>query len=82
MDCERVKELEAELVEANEAVDALHDLLREAKVERDICYKALKRIWKEWCGSLTANDPNAEGYDTLQMVKAAVEAVERRKKGD
>jgi hypothetical protein len=44
-----------------------------------ICYQALKRVWDEWRDSTNANDPEAEGYDTLRAVRAAVEAVERRK---
>lgn len=37
---------------------------------------ACKAIWNDWGDSLNATDPEAEGYATLQLVKAAIAKAE------
>ncbi len=34
--------------------------------------EALESVWADWGNSNNANDPDANGYETLQKVKAAL----------
>lgn len=36
--------------------------------------EAIQSVWDDWSGSNNATDPDADGYDTLQKVKSALEA--------
>lgn len=40
----------------------------------EVCETALQRVWDEWSDSPNASDPEAEGYETLQIVRRALTA--------
>ena len=37
---------------------------------------ALRAVWKYW-SDINDDDPNAEGYDTIQMIKEAIDTIEK-----
>ena len=48
----------------------------ELRAEIERLRAALQRVWDEWSESPNATDPDAEGYETLQVVRKALKVTE------
>ena len=48
-------------------------LFRLRQLERH-AIPALRAVWKYW-SDINTSDPNAEGHDTLEMIREAIEAI-------
>ena len=55
-------------------LDKIARLENELEVYRTVVLPALRAVWKHW-SDINHTDPNAEGYDTIELIRGAIEAI-------
>ena len=73
---QHLQEALTEALTASASVLTLRGALWDKDAEIEGLKDVLARVWGEWKDSPNATDPEAEGYETLQMVRQALKEAE------